>query len=59
VYLNDQRIREAQVLLRENIEMPIIDVMQNSGFSSKSNFNKEFLRVTGMSPSAFREDGKS
>jgi AraC-like DNA-binding protein len=55
VYLNDQRIQEAQRLLLENRDMPIIDVMQESGFSSKSNFNKEFLRVVGMSPSAFRE----
>jgi AraC-like DNA-binding protein len=55
VYLNDQRIQEAQKLLIERTEMNIIDVMQESGFSSKSNFNKEFLRVSGTSPSAYRE----
>ncbi len=55
VYLNDQRIAEAQRLLQAAPDMAIIDVMQESGFSSKSNFNKEFLRVTGVSPSAFRQ----
>ncbi|MBC3832373.1 AraC family transcriptional regulator [Undibacterium amnicola] len=55
VYLNDQRIQEARKLLTERADLSIIDVMQESGFSSKSNFNKEFLRVSGTSPSAFRE----
>jgi len=26
-----------------------------AGFSTKSNFNKEFLRVTGLSPSDYRK----
>lgn len=55
VYLNDRRVQEAQTLLITRPDMNVIDVMQTSGFSSKSNFNKEFLRVTGMSPSGFRE----
>lgn len=55
VYLNDRRVKEAQDRLIKHPEMNIIDVMHASGFSSKSNFNKEFLRVTGMSPSGFRE----
>lgn len=55
IYLNDQRIFETQRLLLENPDKTIIEVMQESGFSSKSNFNKEFLRVTGVSPSAFRD----
>ncbi len=55
VYLNDQRIQEAQRLLIDSPEMTVIEVMQESGFSSKSNFNKEFLRVTGLSPSGFRD----
>jgi AraC-like DNA-binding protein len=55
VYLNDQRIQEAQKHLIEHPDMSIIDVMQASGFSSKSNFNKEFLRVCGTSPSAYRD----
>lgn len=57
VYMNDQRIAEAQRLLLADPSMNIIDIMQASGFSSKSNFNKEFLRVTGTSPSGYRASG--
>lgn len=55
IYLNDQRINEVKKLLETMPDISIITVMQESGFSSKSNFNKEFLRVTGTSPSAYRE----
>lgn len=55
VYLNDQRIAEAKRLLLAEPDLPVIEVMQQAGFSSKSNFNKEFLRVVGLSPSAFRQ----
>ncbi len=56
VYLNDQRIAEAKRLLLEDPTLPVLEVMQQAGFSSKSNFNKEFLRVVGVSPSAFRQE---
>ena len=56
VHLNDLRIQEAQRLLVEHPEMPVIEIMQESGFSSKSNFNKEFLRVTKVAPTTFREN---
>lgn len=56
VHLNDLRIQEAQKLLLAHADMPIIEVMQESGFSSKSNFNKEFLRVMKVSPTVFREN---
>ena len=55
IHLNDLRIQEAQKLLLARPDMPITEVMQESGFSSKSNFNKEFLRVMKVSPSVFRE----
>jgi AraC-like DNA-binding protein len=29
-------------------------IMLESGFGTKSNFNREFLRVTGMTSSAYR-----
>jgi AraC-like DNA-binding protein len=54
VYLNDQRIAEAQRLLLADPGSNITEVMHASGFNSKSNFNKEFLRVTGTSPSGYR-----
>ncbi|MBU0912883.1 MAG: helix-turn-helix domain-containing protein [Gammaproteobacteria bacterium] len=56
VYLNDQRINEAKRLLLAEPDLPVIAVMQQAGFSSKSNFNKEFLRAVGVSPSTFRQE---
>ncbi len=35
----------------------VTDAMLGSGFNTKSNFNREFLRVTGQSPSAWRASG--
>ncbi|MEZ2127960.1 MULTISPECIES: helix-turn-helix domain-containing protein [unclassified Sinorhizobium] len=52
-YVNDFRIRAAcdQLLATDD---PVTRVMFDSGFISKSNFNREFLRVTGNSPTDFR-----
>ena len=35
------------------------DAMLDSGFNTKSNFNREFLRVKGESPSKWLQDQKS
>jgi AraC-like DNA-binding protein len=50
-YVNDFRVREACRLLTDTNE-PIARIMFDAGFQTKSNFNREFLRVTGMSPKA-------
>ncbi|MER9461424.1 AraC family transcriptional regulator [Mesorhizobium sp. M0387] len=52
-YVNNQRIGEACRLLAASDE-PITRIMFDAGFLSKSNFNREFLRVTGLSPKAWR-----
>lgn len=52
--VNDYRINEAKSLL-VNTDLPITSIIYEVGFHTKSNFNREFLRVTGMTPSAFRE----
>jgi AraC-like DNA-binding protein len=31
----------------------------NCGFQTKSNFNREFSRITGMTPSAFRKSNNA
>ena len=51
--VNEYRIAEAQQFLK-NSAMPVTSVMFESGFQTKSNFNREFLRVTGMSPTEYR-----
>lgn len=52
-YVNDFRIKEACRLLGDTDE-PVTRIMFDAGFQTKSNFNREFLRVTGMSPKAWR-----
>ncbi len=52
-YLNGFRIRHAQVLLHET-DLPVTEIMLESGFASKSSFNGEFRRVTGQTPSQYR-----
>lgn len=51
--VNEYRIRHAQQLLSET-DGSITSVMLDSGFNTKSNFNREFVRVTGMTPSDYR-----
>lgn len=58
-YLNDCRVKAAQALLRDNADMSITTLMMEAGFSTKSNFNKEFLRVTGLSPSDYRKQAEA
>ncbi|MEL6619917.1 MAG: AraC family transcriptional regulator [Pseudomonadota bacterium] len=48
-YVNDARIETAMILLKQG--ETVTNAMLSSGFNTKSNFNREFLRVTGTSPS--------
>nr|WP_244631372.1 AraC family transcriptional regulator [Neorhizobium sp. AL 9.2.2] len=57
-FVNRRRIAEACVLLRET-SRPATIIMFDVGFSTKSNFNREFRRVTGMSPRQWRSGSKS
>jgi AraC-like DNA-binding protein len=52
-YVNNHRIAEACHLLADT-DMPITRILFEAGFITKSNFNREFLRVTGASPSDWR-----
>lgn len=52
-YINDFRVTEACRLLRET-DMPVTTAMLESGFQTKSNFNREFRRVTAQSPAHWR-----
>lgn len=54
VLLNDKRISKAKQLLLQNPPLAVTEVMYQAGFATKSNFHKEFVRVTGMAPGAFR-----
>lgn len=50
-YVNGFRIRHACAYLAEGTT--VTEAMLSSGFNTKSNFNREFARVMGQSPSTF------
>lgn len=56
-FVNNRRVAEACRLLRDT-SSPMTDIMFASGFGTKSNFNREFRRVTGASPRQWRASGK-
>lgn len=52
-YVNQLRIcQAAQWLLAD--DRSITEIMQAAGFTTKSNFNREFLRIYGVNPSEWR-----
>ncbi len=51
-FINTWRIRHACKLIEEG--STVTEAMLDSGFNTKSNFNREFLRVTGMAPSQWQ-----
>jgi len=53
-WINGFRIERVKELLL-NTPLSITDIMLESGFITKSNFNREFQRLTGVSPTVFRQ----
>ena len=53
------RIEEAKTLLLENKDASINIIAEASGFSDKSNFHRQFVKIVGCSPKEWRDaDGK-
>lgn len=52
-FVNEHRIAHAAEALADG-DRTIAEVMQAAGFRTKSNFNREFKRVTGESPMDYR-----
>lgn len=52
-YLIEQRIDKAKQLLKKT-NQSILDIALECGFSSHSHLSKQFRRVTGMTPKAYR-----
>ena len=53
-FVNNRRIREVLETLAAS-EISVTNAMLDAGFLTKSNFNREFRRVTGQSPSDWRK----
>lgn len=60
-YINHLRIKEAQQILINpaNQSMNIIEVAYEVGFNTKNTFNAAFRRITGITPTAFRNQNKT
>lgn len=56
-YVNDFRVQHACRLLLTT-EQTVTDAMLASGFQTKSNFQREFRRVTGTTPQLWRQTQK-
>lgn len=54
-YINDFRIQDAQLLLRDNRELTVLEILYQVGFNSKSSFYTAFKKVTQQTPTAFRK----
>ena len=59
-YVNGLRVREARQRLRapEHAHLSVLAVGLDSGFASKSTFNRVFKEATGQTPSAYRASGE-
>jgi AraC-like DNA-binding protein len=57
-YVNDFRVQHACRLLRDTAQT-VTEAMQASGFQTKSNFQREFRRVTGTTPQLWRQANKA
>lgn len=56
-WVNEQRVKAACDLLKSSDET-VTTVMHTVGFMTKSNFNREFKRIMGDSPSGWRKGQK-
>ncbi len=56
-YVNCMRVHAACNLLA-NSDMPITDICFEVGFNNIANFNRQFVKICGRSPSAYRRDAR-
>lgn len=54
-YIQNFRINKSKSLLLEDSTRAVADIAQNCGFENISYFNQLFRKVTGMSPTGFRQ----
>ena len=55
-FVNEVRTNEASRLLIEEPDRTILDIAISVGFNSKSTFNLAFKKITGKTPSAYRDE---
>lgn len=55
-FVNEFRVQDACQLLRST-DKTILEISLTAGFATRSNFNREFTRITGQTPSGWRAKG--
>lgn len=58
-YINQLRIAQAKVLLLDQPNVKIEEIAEQAGFNSKSTFNTAFKKLTGQTPSQYRNTSVS
>ncbi len=56
-YINELRIHDAAKKLREQKQETIINIAFSVGFESLSTFNRTFLKIMGLTPSEYKDQG--
>lgn len=54
-WISEYRIAESKVLLKQHPNYKIEEIADRVGYSSKSSFNTAFKKITGMTPSQYRQ----
>lgn len=56
-FINEYRIKESQEILKnpDNYDASILSIVFKAGFNSKSTFNTTFKKITGLTPTEYRE----
>lgn len=54
-HILSKRIDAAKMLLRSGADMTVLSIAMQCGFHNTANFNRIFLRFTGLTPSQFRK----
>ena len=57
-YIAKRRIEEAQMLIRSDPALPLAAVAAEVGYADPTTFYRNFLRITGISPAAYRTLGR-
>ncbi|WP_422380904.1 helix-turn-helix domain-containing protein [Marinicellulosiphila megalodicopiae] len=53
-FINGYRVEKAKFLLEKSVCLSMLEIMDLSGFNSKSTFNRLFKKQTGLTPSQYR-----
>lgn len=53
-YIAQKRIAQAQLLIRSQPELPLAQIAAEVGYEDTSTFYRNFLRISGVSPSQYR-----